>query len=119
MDRKEFIKKASVGLLGLAACSQLPTEIEPKEKSETKLKKAPPRYPEDYHLVIDQNCVACGACVEWGEVHCPVTDAFREGDPLYWVDRNQCYMCIGFADEPECLKAYICWHDALKAVPNW
>ncbi|HHX14478.1 MAG TPA: 4Fe-4S binding protein [Clostridiales bacterium] len=38
--------------------------------------------------VIDDTCIACGACV----TECPV-EAIAEGDPIYTIDAENCIDC--------------------------
>ncbi len=43
--------------------------------------------------VINDSCIACGACVP----ECP-TDAISEGDPIYVIDPDKCIDCGACAD---------------------
>lgn len=60
-------------------------------------------------LLINEDCLACGACV----TECP-NGAITEGDPMYIIDPDLCTECVGFYDEPQCVR--VCPADAI--VPN-
>jgi len=62
-------------------------------------------------LVINEECVACGACVD----ECP-NDAISEGDPIYIIDPNKCTECVGFFEEPQCVN--VCPTEAIVPDPN-
>lgn len=60
-------------------------------------------------LRINEDCLACGACV----TECP-NGAITEGDSMYIIDPDLCTECVGFYDEPQCVN--VCPADAI--VPN-
>jgi NAD-dependent dihydropyrimidine dehydrogenase PreA subunit len=43
--------------------------------------------------VINESCVACGACAP----ECPV-EAIKEGDPIYLIDADTCIDCAACVD---------------------
>ena len=52
-------------------------------------------------LMITEECIVCGAC----ESDCP-NDAITAGDIIYEINPNLCTECVGYYDEPQCVKAY-------------
>jgi len=48
-------------------------------------------------MKIQDDCIACGACLP----ECP-TDAISEGD-IYVIDPDKCVECEGHFDEPQCV----------------
>lgn len=49
-------------------------------------------------LIINEECIACGAC----EPECPVS-AISEGDPIYIINTDVCVECKGYHDSPQCV----------------
>ncbi|MBI5194382.1 MAG: YfhL family 4Fe-4S dicluster ferredoxin [Nitrospirae bacterium] len=47
-------------------------------------------------LYINEECIACAACLP----ECP-NEAISEGD-IYIIDPNKCTECVGHYDEPQC-----------------
>jgi ferredoxin len=62
-------------------------------------------------LIINDECIACGACVD----ECP-NEAISEGDPIYIIDSNLCTECVGFYDEPQCVN--VCPAEAIVPDPE-
>ncbi|MDD2800126.1 MAG: YfhL family 4Fe-4S dicluster ferredoxin [Methylobacter sp.] len=50
-------------------------------------------------LFINEECVLCTAC----EPECP-NGAISRGKDIYVIDPNLCTECVGFYDQPQCLK---------------
>ena len=48
-------------------------------------------------LVINEECIACAACLP----ECP-NEAISEGD-IYIIDPDKCTECVGHYDEPQCV----------------
>ncbi|RDU65327.1 ferredoxin [Helicobacter didelphidarum] len=57
-------------------------------------------------LVINHKCIACDACREV----CP-TQAINVGDPTYNINQDICILCVGYADNPNCMT--VCPIDAI------
>jgi len=60
-------------------------------------------------LMITGECIACGLCLE----ECP-NKAISEGDPVYVINPALCTECVGFYNEPQCVR--VCPVDAI--VPD-
>ncbi len=60
-------------------------------------------------LMINDECVICGACLD----ECP-NEAISESDPIYVIDPNKCTECVGYFNEPQCVN--VCPVEAI--VPN-
>ena len=63
-------------------------------------------------LLINDECIACGACVS----ECP-NEAISEDDPIYVIDPDLCTECVGFFDEPQCVA--VCPVDAIVPNPDY
>lgn len=57
-------------------------------------------------LKIIDECIACDACVE----ACP-TIAIEAADPIYVIEFDICCECVGYHEEPSCVK--VCPVDAI------
>lgn len=62
-------------------------------------------------LLINDDCIACDACV----AECP-NDAITEGDPIYVIDPDLCTECVGFYDDPQCIE--ICPVECIVPDPD-
>lgn len=62
-------------------------------------------------LMITDDCVSCGICLE----ECP-NKAISEGDPVYVINPALCTECVGFYNEPQCVR--VCPVDAIKPDPE-
>jgi ferredoxin len=60
---------------------------------------------------IDSDCTACGECL----AKCP-NDAIGGGTSIYHVEPLMCTECVGYAEEPQCVK--ICPEDAIHLAPS-
>jgi ferredoxin len=62
-------------------------------------------------LLIAEDCIACGACID----ECP-NGAIEEGDPIYVIDPDSCTECAGYYDEPACVS--VCPADCIAPDPD-
>jgi ferredoxin len=62
-------------------------------------------------LLINEECINCGAC----EPECP-NQAISAGDERYVIDPDKCTECVGHFDEPQC--ASVCPVDACIKDPD-
>jgi ferredoxin len=62
-------------------------------------------------LIITEDCISCGICIS----ECP-NDSISEGYPIYVINPDLCTECVGFYDEPQCVK--VCPVDAIIPDPH-
>ena len=62
-------------------------------------------------MTITSECINCGAC----EPVCPNT-AITAGDNIYLINWEQCSECVGYYDEPQCVK--VCPVDCIPVDPQ-
>jgi ferredoxin len=62
-------------------------------------------------LMITDECISCGLCVE----ECP-NKAISEGDSAYVINPDLCTECVGFYNEPQCVK--VCPVDVIVPDPG-
>jgi len=62
-------------------------------------------------LIITDACISCGLCVD----ECP-NSAISEGDQIYVINPDLCTECVGFFNEPQCVR--VCPVDAIVPDPD-
>jgi ferredoxin len=62
-------------------------------------------------MTISSECINCGAC----EPVCP-NSAISAGDNIYLINWEQCTECVGYYDEPQCIK--VCPVDCIAVDPE-
>lgn len=62
-------------------------------------------------LLIEHDCINCDMC----EPECP-NKAITFGEKVYEIDPDKCTECIGYYDEPTCVK--VCPIDCIIPDPN-
>ena len=60
-------------------------------------------------IFINNECIACDAC----RAVCP-TQAIEVADPIYSIQQDLCFLCAGYAANPNCMA--VCPVDAIVYV---
>lgn len=62
-------------------------------------------------LLIEKSCINCDMC----EPECP-NQAIAMGKSIYQIEPDKCTECLGYYDEPQCIKA--CPIDCIVPDPD-